>query len=235
MLVLLTRPRHESEALAGRLNASGVGSMIEPLLDIRVLPGPPPDTAGAAALLMTSANGVRAFAARSPDRDIPVFAVGDSTAAAARRAGFADVHSAAGDVAGLAELTMARLAPQSGELVHPAASQVAGDLAGRLAAAGYRYRREVIYQSAPAAALSPAAAAAFRAGRIDGVLLYSPRTGRTLRTLLDRAGLSGRLAEVRVYCLSNAVAETVSALGWAEILTAPRPEHEALLALLTGP
>ena len=96
--------------------------MLEPLVAIRwredgarVLA---PLLDGAAGLLFTSANGVRAFAAASPRRDLPALAVGDATAAAARAAGFADVASAGGNVADLALLVRRRLEPEAGALVH---------------------------------------------------------------------------------------------------------------------
>ena len=103
-----------------------------------------------------------------------------------------------------------------------------------MSAAGYDYRREVIYGSTPATTLSPAAVAAFRERRMDGVLLYSPRTGRTFRTLIESAGLDGCLDSVRVFCLSDAVADTVTGLTWADVVVAPRPEQDALLACLAN-
>src|SRR4051794_41252334 len=79
------------------------------MLEIRTLDGPPLDLEGVQALLCTSANGVRATAARTTRRDLPVLAVGDATARAARDVGFAHVESAGGDVEGLARLAARRL------------------------------------------------------------------------------------------------------------------------------
>ena len=70
-------------------------SVVESLMTIRLRPeathasGPFLD--GVQAVLFTSANGVRAFAAATTRRGFRAFAVGDATAAAARAAGFADV------------------------------------------------------------------------------------------------------------------------------------------------
>ena len=60
-------------------------------------------------LVFTSANGVAAFAALTPDRALPVFTVGDATAEAARAAGFAAVRSAGGDIGMLAALLRGRV------------------------------------------------------------------------------------------------------------------------------
>ena len=95
--------------MAEALRQRGVEVAIEPLLTIRTLPGAAIDLAGVQAVLFTSSNSVRAFAELSERRDLPCFTVGDATAAAARSAGFAEVHSAGGDVRDLARLVTEKL------------------------------------------------------------------------------------------------------------------------------
>ena len=88
MKVLITRAEQEAERLAQLLAARGFDSVIEPMLAIRFLPQSAqilaPFLAGAQAVLFTSANGARAFAAATPRRDFRVLAVGEATADAAR-------------------------------------------------------------------------------------------------------------------------------------------------------
>ncbi len=235
MRLLLTRPQTDSEKLARDLTACGISSIIEPLLNIMVQEGPPLDTTGVAALAFTSANGVQAFAERSSRRDLPVYAVGDATARAAHAAAFKDVQSAMGDVGDLARLLTRAISPEAGAILHPAASQVAGDLARRLADAGFAYRREVIYRSEKVSAFSPKTRAAIACGEIDGVVLMSPRTGQIFKELMIRAGLADRAADMTVFCLSAAVAVAADGLPWRNIQTAARPEQDAFMALLTGP
>src|SRR5690348_3644654 len=88
---LVTRPRAEAERLAAALAARGVEAFCEPLLDIRYLDGPPLDLAAIQAVLCTSANGGRALARRCAARDVPLLAVGETTAARARAEGFRNV------------------------------------------------------------------------------------------------------------------------------------------------
>src|SRR5262249_16960111 len=118
---LITRPEEDAATLADALRQRGVAVTIEPLLSIRTLPGAETDVAGVQALLFTSSNGVRAFAELSPRRDLPCFAVGDATAAAARGAGFDRVESAGGDVRDLTRLVAEKLQPAGGPLFHAAA------------------------------------------------------------------------------------------------------------------
>ena len=236
MRVLVTRMRPEADHLADLLVAQGHEALIEPLLEILPVQGDPAsllgDLAEVQALLFTSANGVRAFAALSDVRSLPVFAVGDSTAAAARAAGFATVESAGGDVEDLAALVGRRLDPMQGALFHAAARQVAGDLKGALEVRGFRLRRAVLYEAVAVSTLSPATLDALRARDVDAVLLFSPRTGETFVRLVREYDLIASLVPCRAVCLSAAVAATVDALDWAGVEIAEQPTQEALLASL---
>ncbi|HEV8678187.1 MAG TPA: uroporphyrinogen-III synthase, partial [Stellaceae bacterium] len=153
---LVTRPEEDAAPLAAALAERGIDVTLEPLLAIRPLAEAPIDLTGVQALLFTSANGVRSFAELAGGRglagwrELPAFAVGNATAAAAHSAGFARVESAAGDVAALAKLAAERLDPKAGALFHAAGSAVAGDLAGLLEQAGFTLRREMLYEARPA-------------------------------------------------------------------------------------
>jgi len=231
MRVLITRPEEDARGLVADLAARGIEAVVTPLLSIDFVDEARLDLDGVQALLMTSANGVRAFARNTLERGVLVLAVGDATARAAEEAGFQDVTSAAGDVDDLAALAAKRLDPGAGALLHPAGSKVAGDLAGLLKRAGFNYRRSVLYAARTATELPETARRGLAAGIIDGVLIYSPRTGVTFKRLIEEAGLGAALASVRAYCLSANVAAAVAGLPWAGIETAARPEQSALLAL----
>lgn len=232
MRLIVTRPRAESEVLARRLQALGHQVLIEPMLTIVPMADASLNLDDAAALLLTSANGVRALARHSLRRTLPVLAVGPATAAAATALGFTDVAAAGGDVAALADLVRQRLAPQDGVLVHVAGSAVAGDLAGDLGADGYEVRRAVLYGAETAARLSAPCRAALTAGEIDGVLFFSPRSAATFVKLLLRDGLEEVCREVDLYGLSAAVAEAGAMVRWRRQIIAAKPRQDDLLALL---
>ena len=85
--VLVTRPAADAAPLMAALAARGFDVLLEPMLTIRHLAGPELDLHGIAGILFTSANGVRAFAARSRRRDLTAYAVGEATGEAASAAG----------------------------------------------------------------------------------------------------------------------------------------------------
>ncbi|HXY98898.1 MAG TPA: uroporphyrinogen-III synthase [Stellaceae bacterium] len=238
MKALVTRPEEDAAPLVRALDARGIETLLAPMLAIAPLPEAARLLAdaliGAQAVLFTSANGARVFAAASARRELPVFAVGDATAAAARLAEFRSVTSAGGDVATLAALAAARLAPQHGALVHAAGSVTAGDLAGRLEAQGFSVRRAAIYEARPARALAPDVAAALAEGAIELALFFSPRTAATFVRLIADAGLAPACRAMTALALSPAVAEALGALAWRRVLVAGAPTQAELLAALDG-
>ena len=231
MRILVTRPIEDARPLADALKERGIEVLIEPLLEIRPLEDAEIDLDGVQALLFTSANGVRAFAALSPRRDLKVLTVGDGSADAARLAGFPNVESAKGDVEALAALVVDRLKADDGILFHAAGTVTAGDLKTRLEGLGYQVRRAQLYEAKIATTLSTETRANLTLGGIDAVLLFSPRTAATFADLWRAAG-SPALARIQALCLSAAVAREIGSLGWAGVEIADRPDLPSMLALV---
>lgn len=232
MRALITRPAIDAQPLAEALAGRGFEVVIEPLLEIVPVAGPAPSFAGVQGVLATSANGVRALADKGGRRDLPLWAVGDATAAEARRLGFARVSSASGDVASLAELVAQDADPGAGALLHVAGSHVAGDLAGRLGAQGFVVRRAVLYEARAARSFSPALRDLLAARQIDVAFFFSPRTATSFVTLARSAALGDACAAVAAFALSAAVAEVLGALAWRGVRVAGQPTQSALLAAL---
>ena len=231
MRLLVTRPEPDGERTAAELRAVGHEVLLAPLLRIEMIAGAELGAGPWAAILLTSANGARALA-RHPRRaeltGLPVLAVGRSSADAARTAGFTDVESADGDGRDLARLAAARFAGSTKPLLYLAGEDRARDLAGELA--GLPVRTVAVYRAVKAESLPSEVRAALEAGRIDGVLHFSRRSVENYlecaRPVLERA-----LAPVH-YCLSARAAEPLKAAGASKIVIAPRPDEQALLALV---
>ncbi len=228
--VLVTRPKADAGSLIAALQQRGATVLAQPMLRIDMQDAAPPDLAGVQALLFTSANGVRAFAHVSTDRSLPVFAVGDATAAVAREAGFTNVASAGGAVDDLAALAAARGDPAAGALLHVAGSTVAGDLAGLLEAAGFTVRRTVLYSATPAEALDPAVRDALAADAIHAAMFFSARSAATFASVTRAAGLADFCARVHIVALSRAVFEAAETLPWGGVTVAAAPTQAAMLA-----
>ena len=222
MRIWITRALPEAEATAERLKALGHAPVVAPVLEVQPFGGAVA-LAGVAALAFTSRNGVRAFAEACPERGLKVFTVGDATARAARDAGFADVSSASGDVAALAELIASHKWSLDGDVLHLAPEDAAGDLAAALAAQGVPARTQVVYRTVPAELASGAPT------NIDVVLIHSAKAARRLA---DDADLRSAAPSITAICLSAAAAAPLEGLGFREVLVAPAPNEAAVLQTL---
>lgn len=230
MRVLITRPLEDALPLAESLRALGVEPVIEPVLTIHPIAGKELELEGVQAVLATSTNGVRVLAEVSTRRDPTLFAVGNATAEAAREAGFEFVESAAGDVDTLARLVRERLNTDDGPLLHVTGSEVAGDLGAALEAAGFAYKRAVIYEAREAKRLSPETVRMLRDGEIDGVSLFSPRTAAVFLSLARKDRLVRRCKSMAAFCLSPAVAKEAQRVPWKETVTSLHPDRDSLVS-----
>ena len=227
MRVLVTRPEPGAEETARAVRAAGHEPVLLPLMAIEAT-GAVPDLDGVQALLVTSRNGIAAFAETCSARNLAVLAVGARTADAARALGFTDVHSADGAAADLAALATARLDPARGALLHAAGEDVAEDMDALLAPHGFAVRRAVLYRARAAEKLDPSLVSGSRAA-----LFFSPRTAAIFVTLSRAAGLEPEFERIAALCLSENVARPLRVLPWQAVLVADRPDQARLMSLLS--
>lgn len=233
--VLVTRPEPGAEETARRLVALGFRPVLAPALVLEPRPFRLPP---AQALLLTSRAAARALAAATPAASaLPVLAVGEATAAAARAHGFLNVAAAGGDAAALAELAAARLDSAAGPLLLAVGEGYGQDLAAGLRARGFRVLRRVAYAARPAKELPPSAKAALVTGEVAAALFFSPRSAACAIALLRAAGLAETATRMQALAISPRVARTLESalapLTWRALRVAERPDQDALLDLLT--
>ncbi|OYQ32465.1 hypothetical protein CHU95_16865 [Niveispirillum lacus] len=222
--VLVTRPEPGASETEAALRALGYDPVMAPLLTIAPVPGPVLDLTGFDAVAVTSANGLRELALRSPERTLPVYAVGERTAALAHELGFQAVYAAGGDVTSLSRLLSGR---------GPRVLHLSGeDVAGELSPADVEITRIAVYRAVPVDDLPDTAVTALRAGRVAYVALFSPRTARVFVTLAQKAGLSAPAGGLIALCISAAVARAAEGFAFSETHVAAQPDAASLLALL---
>ena len=235
MRLLITRPEPDARELKDALAAQGHDVIIEPLLRIELLPITPDALENLQAMLVTSRNGVRALAASAAvaaARDLPIFCVGEGTAEVARESGFQRVSAGAGTARDLVPLVSAKADLAGGALLHVAGEHLAFDLAAALAAQGFDARTLTAYRTLAAPSLSARTAQALGEGRIDAVVLMSPRTAAIFAQLVADAGLIDRAQKLRYICLSERVAEALGDLAPGRREIAAAPNSQGMLAAI---
>lgn len=226
--------RASDPALQAALNQRGIDCLFVKLLDIEPI-APPPDLeqrlGNAQALLLTSANAVRALAAVTLRRDVDLLTVGDATAETARTVGFHSVISAGGDVAALAALARQRSDPAFGALLYLRGEDVAGDLAGMLAQSRFKIDQIVLYRAQAVAQLPMEIKAALAQGKLELAAFFSPRSAASFASLVEAAGLAQNCSQITLAALSEAVAKAAD-LPWAKKHVAELPSRQSLLAAI---
>lgn len=229
LFLWVTRTAPFAMLTAKHLHAAGHNPLVAPVLETKPLEHEL-EAESVDALVFTSPNGVRHHVFSSALRSVPVFAVGDRTAEAARQAGYENVFSARGDVRDLRDLICNQLAPRA-RLVHLSAAKPAGNLVAELRDAGFDARRVPIYDAVECGrdTLRPALAAL---PWIDGALIHSPRAGEIVARFLEEMG--GRWSGT-AYCISAAAAAPFERLGSITTRIAPRPNDAALRGIIGLP
>ena len=235
MKLLVTRPEPDASHQGAELGALGHRAIVEPMLDIVFGEDQTLDLEGVQALIATSRNGLRALermASIEAACKLPLFAVGPASAEKARALEFSKIHQGPGDGRGLAALVRETVDPKAGALLHLAGAYLAGDLKGRLEAAGYEMRQPVLYKAQAREKLSDRARQALGAGDIEGVILMSPRTATIYARLVAESGVAEAAGQAVHFCLSATVAEKLAGPLGRNVQISDGPHTDDLLALI---
>jgi uroporphyrinogen-III synthase len=214
--LLVLRPEPGASATVAAARAIGRDAVGAPLFAMRSIDWTMPDPLPPA-ILLTSANAARHGGTRLEAlRALPVYAVGEATAAAAREAGFTTVTTGDGDIDAI--LARARadgidaLLHLAGREHHPPADPTTILV------------RRIVYAADAVDRLPDAA----RAVLPDAVaLLHSARAAATFARLIDEARIPRR--EIRLAAISAAALDGAGG-GWRSGIVADTPDDAALLA-----
>lgn len=207
--VLVLRPEPGAAATIERARQMGMEAIGVPLFEVGPVAWQAPEPSGFDGLLLTSANAIRQAGNKLNHlRGLPVYAVGEATARAARAAGF--------DVASAGEAGIERLLgsiESDFRLLH-----LCGEDRREVSVAPQAIATVVVYRSRilehPDLRCAPGTVA----------LVHSPRAGRRLAELIaDRASIA--LAAI------SAAAAQAAGGGWESVDAADHPTDDALLAL----
>ncbi|MEM8685858.1 MAG: uroporphyrinogen-III synthase [Pseudomonadota bacterium] len=242
MQFIVTRPEADAKKLIAKLKRAGHRALAAPLIRIHNLPGITLPPTPWQAILVNSANSIRALTAL-PGSDalisVPVLAVGPASAKAAKSAGFTDIRTAHGDLDALAAMARAELDPAGSALFYPSGTVISGDLKSKLEGEGFSCTRLPLYDAEPARELPENALQALKRKTAEGVVLFSPRTARIWAKCLADAHLTGAASRLTHCCLSTAVAEALAiSIGpdvtLKNVIIAPEPNEDSLLRAIGG-
>ncbi|WP_439372300.1 uroporphyrinogen-III synthase [Bradyrhizobium sp. PMVTL-01] len=238
MSILVTRPHPDNEATAENLRARGHVVLLAPVLKFEPVAFHDESEAGYGAVIVTSANAIRAVAPQLRDLgllELPLFAVGEHTASAARDAGFGEIIVAGGNAAALRDKVVQsardKLKKRS-TLLYLAGADLSRDLGGELGAEGFNVVTQTTYRMAPVKHLPPEVCEGFAAHRVEAVLHYSRRSARAFLDAARDEGVEISALAIPQCCLSETVAGVLRDAGAPQVLVAATPDENALFDTL---
>ncbi len=214
--LLVLRPEPGASATARRAEERGLHPIRYPLFEVHATAWEAPDPEGFDAMLLTSANTLRCAGPQLDlYRHLPVFAVGEATADAAKARGFGIAAVGHSGAQAISEIIAAR---GHGRVFHP----------------GGRDRRE--FNPGPLSIIRCCVYESQEAGSAEGLAAIMPEEGVALIHSPRGAVRLAKLVPMRerprlhLAAVSPAVLEAAGA-GWASGDASPVPKDEALLVL----
>jgi uroporphyrinogen-III synthase len=239
MAVLVTRPQPDGEATAADLRARGFEVLLAPMLRFEPVAFRDDEDAAYGAVIVTSANALRGLIphlAGSRLLKLPLFAVGEHTASAARDAGFGNVLPANGGAVALRDLVLASVKSKelkkASTLLYLAGADLARDLAGELGERGFTVVTHTTYRMSPVSSLPPETREAFAANQVEAVLHYSRRSARAFLEAVRAGGVEISALAIPQCCISAAVASVLRDAGATQVMVAASADENALFEAL---
>jgi len=234
MQVLITRDRNAAARTVEKLAAKGHDAIVSSILEMEATGAAWPEGV-IDAVMATSAQAFDLLQVApdwpSPEarRLLPLFLVGERTAAAARACGFEGPAVVAVDAEDLAAQILAhRNRPR--RTLYLAGHDRKSDLEERLSAGDLGIDVLEVYEARAAACLSDEAIACLGAGEFDAVLHYSRRSAEIFLNLIALEGLTA--APCLHVAISEDAATPLREAGVPRIAVAAEPKEQSLLDLL---
>jgi uroporphyrinogen-III synthase len=207
--VVVLRPEPGASATAAKAQSLGLEVRTVPLFTVAPVSWKAPDPEAFDGLVATSGNIFRCGGpALDALLDLPVHAVGEATAAAARDAGFRVATTGEHGIDALLSMIDPSL-----RLLHPCGEERREPVNPRQSIVPLVVYRAVAIADPPLGTLEGAVA-----------LVHSPRAGRRF------AGLVSRRESTHIAAISDAAAVACGS-GWCSVTTSDVPSDEGLLAL----
>jgi uroporphyrinogen-III synthase len=210
--LFIFRPEPAARQTIAKARALGLDAVSIPLFELEGLDWSPPEPHHFDAILLTSANAVRmAGGALNRYRLLPVYALGEGTAAAARGAGFSVAKVGSGGI----DQLLAEV-PQSMRLLH-----LCGAHRRQPSVNEHSITTVPVYRAVERAEVRDLDDCT---GQV--AVLHSPRAASRLADLVHRDDR----ATIRIAAISEATGEAAGE-GWEEVRATIRPLDSELLAL----
>ena len=132
----------------------------------------------------------------------------------------------------LIRLTAANLNPSNGPIVYLSGQHVRHNIKQELENLDFEVDVSVTYEAKEVKTFNADMLKSLEKKEITGVFLYSPRSARIFIDNMKRTKLTAVAQDLKVYCISLAVADELKELKWEKVVIAQKPDNAEMLALV---
>lgn len=225
---LILRAEEDAQRTADKLALFGYQSCLSPVLEIHPVNANIPDKAYDA-ILVSSAKAFLNYAQLSAVKNLPLHAVGEKTAHAARLVNFAP-QIIAGHAEAILPLLLQRY-PTPHHFLYLAGRDRQPHLELGLRQAGHLVTTIEVYVAQAANRLSDTAISMISEGAIDAALHYSRRSAKIFLELIKKEGLLSKIQSAQHLALSKDVAIPLHEAGLSTHI-AEKPDEKHMIDLM---
>jgi uroporphyrinogen-III synthase len=222
--VLLTRPYEDNLALAHQLEPMDIVTLNEPMLTMLAVPFLPSQPQYDAVLITSKHALIAAYTLEQPK----LIVVGEQCAQKARDMGFEQVEVAGDSADALLEYVMHYMEPEA-NLLYLSGEHISTPIDELLYVQGFEVERQVVYEAQATDEITEETLSEIATQTIDFIPFFSERTARIFTQLIEEYVLTDYLRTIKPVCFSPAIAESLDADIWDEIIIAKEPKVDCVI------
>ena len=229
MHILLTRPLEDCSEIILRFKTLGHQVSHLPLLRIDKIKYNDINFSEFKGIIFTSANAVKFLEAKTIDKKILCFCVGNATEKKARSVGFQNVIAAEGNVKNLKELILQNFDHKYGKLIYVSGETISFDLEGLLLQKGYNIKRIINYQSNHNLKFDDDFIEKLKNNIPDMVYVYSQNSASSFLNFIKIYQSQDLWMNTNLMCMGEKTSTILNEIKWKKIFLFNPGEEEFLL------
>ena len=229
MHILLTRPLEDSSEMIFKFQSLGHDVSHMPLISIKGIKYEDLNFSEFKGIIFTSSNAIKFLDAKSIDKKINCFCVGNATESKARSIGFQNVFAADGNVNNLKELILQNFNSSDGKILYVSGEIISNELDQQLISEGYNVKRVINYTTNPVEKFNDEFIEKLKLNMPEIVYIYSENSAISFLNLIKNYQLEKLWLNSNLMCIGEKSSAVLNEIKWKKIFLFNPGEEQFLL------
>jgi uroporphyrinogen-III synthase len=229
MHILLTRPLEDSSEMIFKFQSLGHDVSHMPLISIKGIKYEDLNFSEFKGIIFTSSNAIKFLDAKSIDKKINCFCVGNATESKARSIGFQNVFAADGNVNNLKELILQNFNSSDGKILYVSGEIISNELDQQLISEGYNVKRVINYTTNPVEKFNDEFIEKLKLNMPEIVYIYSENSAISFLNFIKNYQLEKLWLNSNLMCIGEKSSAVLNEIKWKKIFLFNPGEEQFLL------